>query len=308
MFEPTRRTGLNRTVLLSPGAPWHGAPAGRALGAASPLDDGQWLCALERLVATLVQPTAEDRAARPDWGEDDWARWAQLDRIVLCGGVLAGGRGDLVRSRFHAPDQLGLPPVQVEVETDPAAATLRGLTVAPPVEAPTLLLDLGHTAVKAAVSTGSGQLGEVTRVRVPWTPFDLDTWPELPTLLTLVREAAALARSEAKTSGEPDALGAARVAVANYVVDRRLDEDPTWGTLTRAGEPVVELLARALGLPVHLLINDGQAAAMGRAGQPHTAVISIGTSLGVGFPPLGSHCRSLLNPPGSGVSPVRLTP
>lgn len=283
-FQPTRRTGLNRTVLLSPGAPWHGAPAGRALGAASPLDDGQWLCALERLVGTLVEPTPEDRAARPDWGEDDWARWAQLDRLVLCGGVLAGGRGDLVRSRFRAPGQLGLPPVPVEVESDPASASLRGLTAWPPVQAPTLVLDLGHTAVKAAVSTGVGHLGPVTRARVPWTPFDLGTWPDPATLLGLVREAAAHARAEG-SSAAGSAPVQARLAVANYVVDGVLDDDPTWGTLARSGEPAADLLSRELGLPVALLVNDGQAAAMGRAGQRHTAVISIGTSLGVGFPP-----------------------
>ncbi|QFG69082.1 ROK family protein [Ornithinimicrobium pratense] len=283
-FQPTRRTGLNRTVLLSPGAPWHGAPAGRALGAASPLDDGQWLCALERLVATLVEPTPQDRAARPDWGEDDWARWGQLEQIVLCGGVLAGGRGDLVRSRFRAPGQLGLPAVPVEVETDPASASLRGLTARPPVDAPTLVLDLGHTAVKAAVATEVGDLGPVTRFRVPWTPFDLGTWPDPATLLGLVREAAAHVRSEELAVRDPAPVEA-RLAVANYVVDGQLDDDPTWGTLAHLGQPAAELLSQELGLPVRLLVNDGQAAAMGRAGQRHTAVITIGTSLGVGFPP-----------------------
>lgn len=283
-FQPTRRTGLNRTVLLGPGAPWHGAPAGRALGAASPLDDGQWLLALERLVGTLVGPTPEDRAARPDWGEQDWARWAQVERIVLCGGVLAGGRGDLVRSRFRAAGQLDLPPVAVEVETDPAIAALRGLTARPSVEAPTLVLDLGHTAVKAAVATGPGQLGPVTGVRVPWTPFELDTWPDPATLLTLVRQAAehAVAEAALPTDGHPVD---ARVAIGNYVVDGRLDDDPTWGTLGRPGRTAGELLSEELALPVQLLINDGQAAALWRAGQSHTAVISIGTSLGVGFPP-----------------------
>lgn len=295
-FEATRRTGLNRTVLLSPGAPWHGAPAGRALGAASPLDDGQWLCALERLIRTLVEPTPEDRAARPEWDKDDWARWARLDRIVLCGGVLAGGRSDLVRSRFGTPGQPGLPPVPVEVEADPASAPLRGLTVRPPVTAPTLVLDLGHTAVKAAVSDGPGHLGPVTRVRVPWTPFDLDTWPDPATLLGLVREAAAHARSAAVRASGTVPLET-RLAVANYIVEGRLDDDPTWGTLARSGEPA-ELLSRELRLPVRLLVNDGQAAAMGRAGQRHTAVISIGTSLGVGFAPCSTPV--LQTPPGLG--------
>lgn len=283
-FQPSRRTGLNRTVLLSPGAPWHGAPAGRALGAASPLDDGQWLLALERLVSSLVRPTEEDRAARPDWGEDDWARWGDLEKIVLCGGVLAGGRGDLVRSLFRAPGELGLPPVAVEVEADPLSAPLRGLTAWPPVERPALLLDLGHTAVKAAVSRGVGQLGPVTAVRVPWTPFDVSTWPDLPTLLAVVRQAAThVLTDENLPSGA--APVEARLAIGNYVVDGRLDEDQTWGTLARPGEPATELLSAELGLPVRLLVNDGQAAALGRAGQRHTAVISIGTSLGVGFPP-----------------------
>lgn len=294
---PTRRSGLNRTVLLAPGEPWHGLRAGRALGATSRLTDEEWLAALRHLLRTLTHPTDEDRAARPDWQEADWRRWRGARRIVLGGGVVAGPRGGLVAhalaSGALAVDSLGGAAPLVELAVQPARASLLGLTVDPPVTGPTLLLDLGHTSLKATVATASGALGPTHLVRTPWTPFDLATWPAPHTLLELVAEAASGAAAAQVSdqvmdhgSGHSTAeVASARIAIANYTVGGRLDPDDTYGRLRELDEDPVRLLGATLGLPVTVLVNDGQAAALPYAGPTPTAVISVGTSLGVGFAP-----------------------
>lgn len=305
--EPTRRTGLNRTVLLRPGAPWHGARAGRVLGARGPVDPDQWWDALTHLLDTLTAPTPEDRRARSDWEDRDWDRWSRTRLLVLAGGVverqLGLDGGDRRLERLTRRTATGGRVLQVAPR--PAQASLTGLQAAGPVTGPTLLLDLGHTAVKALVAGPGGRAASTaTRVPVPWQPFEVGTWPDEQTVLGLVRDAAsrawaegsALVRAEpgSGTRSQPGAAPAAgaevevRVALANYLTRGRLDEDDTYGRLTRMGPDLATVLQEALRpvLPtrprVAVLVNDGLAAALPWADQPGAAVISVGTSLGIG--------------------------
>lgn len=303
-FQPTRRTGLNRTVLSGPGQPWHGQRAGRALGATSSLSDEDWLNALTCLLRTLTDPSPQDKEARPDWGEQDWARWSAVERVVLCGGVLLG-----------RPSPRPVAGLEVSAARRPAEAPLTGLATLPRLTGAALLLDLGHSAVKAAVArpvaVGRPRLGPVLRVPVPWTPFDTQTWPDEERMLDVIHEAACLAVAADALPDDTDGVVAStdtppagtcsaepgrpltevRVAIANYVVDGRLDEDQTYGRLARIDPDPRRLLATTLApllgpsAEVVTLVNDGAAAALAWADQPGTAVISIGTSLGVGFAP-----------------------
>ena len=327
----TRRTGLNRTVLLRAGAPWHGHRAGRVLGAtglsgivadaaaraAVSLDDAplvtldrtlvageqwaeavaeQWTDALAHLLQTLRSPTDDDRAAREEWGEEDWARWASVRQVVLCGGVVAG---ELGRRASRDPRVVAQ---RAELAPEPGRAPLLGLAAG---LADGLVLDLGHSSIKAA-AVRDGVLARTTGMPVPWRPFDTSTWPSPDTVLGLVVEAA---RDAMDPSGPDDRDLEVRVAIANYVVDGLLDDDPTYGTLRSRGPDPRRVLGHALtrGLrrpcAVTVLLNDGAAAALGvRSTQPGadaregpgrhddqgrgeatTAVISIGTSLGLGF-------------------------
>ncbi|KUG59278.1 hypothetical protein AVL62_06250 [Serinicoccus chungangensis] len=329
----TRRTGLNRTVLLRPGAPWHGRPAGRVLGATglsstvraaaseagagtdgAPLQAldrallagdpwaqevaGAWVDALSHLLRTLREPTDVDRDARPEWDDADWARWSSASRVLLCGGVVAGELG------VRAADDPGVRAHRAEVAQDPAHACLHGLAGGD--DGPVLVLDLGHSSIMAA-TVSDGALGPPATVPVPWHPFDTDTWPSPDALLDLV---AAACRTVLPAPGSLGPLRV-RVAVANYVVDGRLDDDQTYGTLARPGADPRDTLSTELSdrlarpVRVEVLVNDGAAAALsvephatlpaadapttaggGRGpltAAPAAAVISIGTSLGVGF-------------------------
>ncbi|ANS80538.1 hypothetical protein SGUI_3142 [Serinicoccus hydrothermalis] len=316
--DTTRRTGLNRTVLLRPGAPWHGHRAGRVLGATGlsgavaeaaagagvRIDDaplatldrsltagedwaeavaGAWTEAFTHLLRSLRTPTAADRAARAEWDERDWSRWAAVRRTVVCGGVVAG---ELGARAARDPRWVAL---GAELSPDPARASLLGLAAG--LDDDGLVLDLGHSSIKAATVRG-GVLAPTRGVPVPWQPFETVTWPSPEDVLGIVVGAARAALGDVVGAPDDGPLEV-RVAIANYVVGGVLDEDDTYGTLRRLGPDPRDLLSRTLtrGLDrpctVSLLVNDGAAAALGAhdpaQGQEPTAVISVGTSLGLGF-------------------------
>lgn len=231
-----------------------------------------WIAALRQLLGVLRSPTPADRAARAEWDERDWDRWARVERVVLCGGVVAGELG-----RLAAASDLGADVVLAE---DPARAPLHGLAALP---GDSLVLDLGHGSIRGAVARG-GRLGPTAAHAVPWTPFDTGTWPEPGAVLDLV---AASARDAAP--GDGGGPLEARVSIANYVVEGRLDDDATYGRLGQLDPDPARLLSEclsaALDRPAHVsvVVNDGAAAALAWDGGPPTAVISIGTSLGLGF-------------------------
>lgn len=307
MSPPSRRTSLNRVTLLRPGAPWHGQFAGRVLGvtALERLSPDTWVDALHHLLRTLTDPSPADRSARPDWDQSDWERWAQLDRIVLAGGLVAGDLGPRALQRLAG--ETDLPPVQIAPRA--GLAPLVGLAARPRMERPALLLDLGHTAIKAALGTPAAAgtqaasseapeapgatLTRVSRKPMPWRPFDVSTWPAPAAVLDLVRSAAdRVARGDLANPRDAELeVQDVRVSIANYVLGGQLDADDTYGRLAELDPDPARLLARAvrpaLGKDAHVsvLINDGQAAALPWSGQPRTAVITIGTSLGLGFPP-----------------------
>lgn len=58
------------------------------------------------------------------------------------------------------------------------------------------------------------------------------------------------------------------------------------------GQHEVQHGSMSSGLDVRLL-HDGTAAASAMAGEAHAAVITLGTALGVGFPPGAGSCRPL---------------
>ncbi len=53
---------------------------------------------LGHILLTLHRGDDINRAARFDWSEDDWERWAMIGRIRMGGGVMSGKLGDTNRA------------------------------------------------------------------------------------------------------------------------------------------------------------------------------------------------------------------
>lgn len=251
------------------------------------------------LLTTLLTAEPRSRAVRPEWTDAHWRYWQSIQNVWLGGGLMAGHMGviaaETTTGLLHGR---GLTQLTVRRADDAATLPLRGAAslVGPGVTA-VPVLDFGQTAIKRALA----QLDD-GRVAA------LEPLPDVPT------GAASLARP-AQDLGEIAALANRLVdlmartyrtcAAAGFPVGTEMaaamacylrrgqpppDEMSFYGRLQRLTDNVAGFLetrvAAELGRPVRLhLVHDGTAAAQVFAGQPHTAVITLGTALGIGFPP-----------------------
>ncbi len=244
-----------------------------------------WLAALTTLLRTVLQPGPQDLAARPEWADGWWEHWAGIRRVVLGGGTVAGRLGALAQARCSA-ELAGR--ATVELAADPAALPLVGLAGGTAPAGPLLLLDWGHSGCKVAVRhTTSSAWASQTAPWPGWRAWDIGTWPGPAAVVETTVEAAARALGPPASGEAVDA----RVAVANYVLDGVLAEDLTFGRVRELGPDTAAVLERALSArldrPVQVtdVVHDGTAAARAYAGSPHTAVLVMGSAIGVGFPP-----------------------
>lgn len=234
-----------------------------------------------RLGRLLVVLRSGDRAARPEWDPSWWAAWAGIDTVWL-GGGLAGGRfGTQVAVR--AAELAG---GRVTVAPEPGDLPLLGaVALARP---GALVLDFGHTLVKRALAGPAAGAG--SRGRQPGAGVGFRRrWPAVaapredaagPEVAAAVAGTIATAWAEA---GRP--AGPVVAAMAAYVLDGQPVRTPL-GTYARLADVTADVpgwLADRAGVPV-VLVHDGTAAAHALPPDPHSAVVLLGTSLGVGFP------------------------
>ncbi len=254
---------------------------------------------LAYLLLTLRRGDAVNRAARPDWTAQEWERWAAIERIWLGGGLLNPPLGEAIVAAAQATlTELGATGPAVLLtpyrELLPLLGAVRYL---PPQVQAALCLDGGHSRIKRAIVTLTD--GAVTGLH-PLPPVALPPgFPHLPApaerlalghaLRDFLVEVIARTLAESQAAGwevGPDLM----LSVAAYVDGGRLLGNGLYATLSALAGDVRPLLAEALQARtgrlwrVHV-IHDGTAAGAIYAGEPQTAVMMVGTALGIGFPP-----------------------
>ncbi len=256
------------------------------------------------LILTLMRGDAINRRARPDWDDTYWDHWAGIGTIWLGGGLARGPLG--ARIRHHAATVMAADEghaCALHLAAHPSLLPLIGAARGvPPASAAALAFDFGQSAVKRALALYEG--GTLTALRpLPSLPAPA-TFSAGGDDLTLdgVRDladrmVAAMADTWEGVALPDRALAPMLVAsVASYTVDgqplprqggpysqmyRLSDNAARW-----LGRQVSQQLGRSLDVT---LIHDGTTAARTYAGAESTAVIMLGTALGVGFaPPHGS--------------------
>ena len=240
------------------------------------------------LLYTLKQGAAENRAARPEWDVSYWEYWAGIERIIVGGGLVAGQLGQVMiqATRFALDGLVSIELAQHAAILPLLGAALKGADLG---SEAALVFDFGGTAVKRArMQYHERKLQRYHSVPVPASrePAEL--------LEAMVNLIVATWRSADRNGLSPNITA----SIANYVQNCQLAEDTSHGRLRSLGENSCDLIAsevgRRLDCPITLtLIHDGTAAAYVYAGSPKTAVIMVGTALGVGFPPLGGAPASL---------------
>ncbi len=260
------------------------------------------------VILALRRGDPVNRRARPDWDDSYWAHWAAVTTIDIAGGLVSGQLGpQVVAHASHTVRQAGMDDCTIRLAPNPALLPLIGAarTVSPTCRVG-VVFDFGQSFVKRACARYDN--GVLT---------SLNLFPPVP-----IRDITSIIRAE-PTVAQVQQLGECMVAlmaatwriaegdgyhpdpafcasIASYMLDGQ--------PLPRQGGPYAALhllspnleqwlarhLSEHLGRPIAVrLIHDGTAAARAQAGTAHAAVITLGTALGIGFPPPAQGLRPI---------------
>lgn len=253
------------------------------------------------LLVTLKLGDPANRAARPDWDDSYWAHWAAVHTVWLGGGLVSGRlaapiahHAAAVLSECAITDlTLALSPHPVILPLLGAARSARRSSTA------ALVLDFGGTAVKRAVAIyANGTLTGLRRLHPQPAPRlaapDSASPADVERLATALADILADAWREAAALAHPLSPRVV-ISLAAYIRGGRplARQGSVYAQLHHLPISAARWLSRAVsasvGTPIEVvLLHDGTAAARayaGAIGADHTAVILLGTALGVGFPP-----------------------
>jgi hypothetical protein len=233
------------------------------------------------LLLTLRRGDAVNRAARPEWDPSYWAHWGTIRRIWLSGGIVSGRLGPrLIRYAGGLLAESGYDDYALRLSPYGAAAALVGMARrAPPDCSLAAVFDFGQTAIKRALALyDRGVLVSLKRLGDVSTGGRVETKQQAADLLA--RMIAIIAETRMHTPGPVLA------SLAAYVEDGQptAAQGGAYVQITQITDNLWRTLAEQINADV-VLEHDGTAAATAHAGEPHAAVIAIGTALGIGFPP-----------------------
>ncbi len=251
------------------------------------------------LLLALKLGAPETRAARPDWGVDQWAYWAALRRIVVGGGLLSGRIGEVALPAAQAVlNAHGAADLVIARSSYGAQMALVGLARHAPMPPDTrFVFDFGQTSIKRGAAHFGAHGVTALDVESPLetvcpplaeTPLDRDDaarqWMRMLTVIAHTVEAAPT---------PPGPTLDVSVCLACYLFDGHPSADDVgcYGRLSLLAPNLTvwmhAQLEQRLARPVRLqLLHDGAAAAHAVDGGADTLVLTIGTALGNGFPDL----------------------
>jgi len=162
-----------------------------------------------------------------------------------------------------------------------------------------LVFDFGHTQVKRAVAQLEHgrftNLSPFSPLPAPCEPYDYHGWQPEKAGQVMQGMATAVAQTWSDAQKEGYALDPMLViCLACYLIDGHpIPAHLETGCYSRLQvlsphltQYTTEQISAALKQPVRVeLLHDATAAALAHIGEPATAVITLGTSLGIGFPP-----------------------
>ncbi len=279
----------------------------RRMAAAIALQLGRRLGAL---VLTLKRGDVVNRAARPEWDDSYWGYWACIRQIWVGGGLVNGRLGPLaleVAAEMLAAG--GVTDCTLRLAEQPGILPLLGAARSVPSGYGAAgVLDFGGTAMKRGVALYAPRMrgiaphvaGALAEIRLlPPIPTDFLALEALPLAEQLPllgeRMVGALAATwQAAKAADRTCAPVLVASIACYVRDnqpmryQRGLYSELQALSPNLGAWLAARVSAQVGRAVTVrLIHDGTAAARVYAGTPHAAVITLGTALGVGFPPAG---------------------
>lgn len=239
--------------------------------------------ALGCLLLTLKLGEEPNRVVRPEWDDSYWTHWGSIKQVIFGGGLMAGLLGKRMLSK--ATDMLnGL--IKLSIADYPTVLPLIGAArMAADTNNSAWVFDFGGTNVKRGHPLYEDNvlthLEQLPSLSVP--PFD-----QPDAVFAFMAQTIAASISSYNQQPQPLTL---YISVANYAQGCHFADDNPYGRLNSLGANLCSLLSEAvseqLGYPVTVaaFVHDGTAAAKAYAGLSDATVITVGTALGMGFPP-----------------------
>ncbi len=263
------------------------------------------------LLAVLKRGDPVNRRARADWDTSYWKQWAAISDVFLGGGIVQGRLGSLMCE--HASQLLaeaGVRDCTLHIALHPSHLPLIGAARSVPGgSSAALVFDFGNSFIKRGYAlyrqetlTGVWLLPPVPVPVQGLDPFTAEGGsprPRLHQFALFIAGVIADTVQEVRSPGLP--YGSALMAsMACYLRDGQPlpRQGSLYAQLEMLSPNLSHLLSGAVSqlakqpLTVELL-HDGTAAARTYAGHVQTAIITLGTALGVGFAPRGGHLRPL---------------
>jgi hypothetical protein len=239
------------------------------------------------MLAVLKRGDASNREARDEWQPEEWAFWSEIKEVWLGGGLVSGQAAPYIKEAAETLlEKAGVFDLSLYLSVFPGFLPLLGVARRiPPTHEAALVFDFGQTSLKRALAFYRN--GALTR---------LELLPTLPSATFLdFGRGGALYRLTLKTLGDSwrevsgrglDLNPKIGLSIAAYTLDGHLYKRSDLQDYNFRGEIAGEL-SQELHQKIELdLIHDGTAAALVHAGRNQAAVIVLGTSLGIGLPPV----------------------
>ena len=260
------------------------------------------------VLLTLKRGDPINRAARSEWKESHWQHWSRIKRLWLGGGLMSGSVGvELVRHASQVLREGDIDDLLLRISPYGLALPLIGAARhVPSGVAAAIALDFGGTMIKRA-----HVVFEDSRIaRVCQLSSQPVCWASVRSLRETTPQAvqgliSGMASVTAKTwmRGQMKGQALARtipICIAAYVQGGNPMHTQA-GTYMQTNlvadnleDTLGQMVSDNVGEPISVkLLHDGTAAAAVYAGEPHTAVITLGTALGIGFPGEESALRPL---------------
>ena len=247
--------------------------------------------ALGCLLLTLKLGDTVSRTKRPEWDESYWTYWANVEHVWFGGGMVSGNLGNRVAD--HAQQMLrraGWENYQVRVSPYRRLLPLVGLARLMPVGIPSaLVFDCGGSTVKSATAHYHGSslyhLTPASTVPAPCQVTVADNPQQAAETLAYLLDVIYQSYRDAPEQSA-NQIG---VSLACYLQNGQPFDRGCYGCLRLLSDNLQRLLAdelsQRLKKPIQvILMHDGTAAAAAYAGTDRTAILMLGTALGVGFP------------------------
>lgn len=261
------------------------------------------------LLLTLRQGLPENRDARPDWGDEHWEYWAQIENVILTGGLAGGILGKRFKEQIqYIFDLAGERVYNITIyENSSHIGAIGCARLIREVDKTFAVLDFGQTNLKRCIVTKrSGELSNITMLPTePSINMELDfsdSDENYSRALELHRYLLNILTDTCKELPLKDGeQGEVIISIANYVVGGTLNTfRGGYAKLSLLGVDYATMLSDELSSRLHRpfrvrLLHDGTAIALNFTGQEKTVCLSLGTAFGVGFPPdyVGSVCNGL---------------